>query len=41
MEATTLSNMNSTKILELEDKLSSSLSDAVTGKDKIEFYIVH
>jgi cohesin complex subunit SA-1/2 len=36
MEATSLSNTNSTKILELEDELSSSLRDAVADKDDIE-----
>jgi hypothetical protein len=36
MEATSLSNTNSTKILELEDELSSSLRDAVAGRDEIE-----
>ena len=36
MEATSLSNTNSTKILELEDDLSSSLRDAVAGRDEIE-----
>jgi len=41
MEATSLPNTNSTKILELEDELSSSLGDAVAGRDEIEFYIVH
>jgi hypothetical protein len=43
MEATSLSNTNSTKILELEDELSWSLHDidVVAGRDEIEFYIVH
>jgi hypothetical protein len=36
MSATSLSNTNSTKILELEDELSSSLRDAVAGRDEIE-----
>lgn len=36
MEATSLSNSNSTKILELEDELSSVLRDAVAGRDEIE-----
>lgn len=36
MEATSLSNTNSTKILELEDELSSSLRDAVAGRDEVE-----
>lgn len=36
LEATSLSNTNSTKILELEDELSSSLHDAVAGRDEIE-----
>ena len=36
MDATSLSNTNSTKILELEDALSSSLRDAVTSEDEIE-----
>lgn len=36
MSATSLSNSNSTKILELEDELSSSLRDAVAGRDEIE-----
>src|ERR1700734_3823902 len=36
MEATSLSNTNSTKILELEDELSSSLRDTVAGRDEIE-----
>lgn len=37
MEATSLSNTNSTKVLELEDELSSGLRDAVaSGKDEIE-----
>jgi cohesin complex subunit SA-1/2 len=41
MKATSLSNTNSTKILELEDKLSFFLGDAVAGRDEIEFYIIH
>lgn len=36
MAATSLSNTNSTKILELEDELSSMLRDAVTERDEIE-----
>jgi cohesin complex subunit SA-1/2 len=36
MEATSLSNTNSTKILELEDDLSSSLRDIIAGRDEIE-----
>ncbi|KAF9011840.1 hypothetical protein BDQ17DRAFT_1396897 [Cyathus striatus] len=36
MDATSLSNTNSTKILELEDELSSALRDAVAGRDEIE-----
>lgn len=36
MEATSLSNTNSTKILELEDELSTSLRNAVAGRDEIE-----
>jgi len=36
MDATSLSNTNSTKILELEDELSSSLRDAIGGRDEIE-----
>lgn len=36
MEATSLSNTNSTKILEIEDELSSILRDAVAGRDEIE-----
>jgi cohesin complex subunit SA-1/2 len=36
MAATSLSNTNSTKILELEDELSSALRDAVAGRDEIE-----
>lgn len=36
LSATSLSNTNSTKILELEDELSSSLRDAVAGRDEIE-----
>ena len=36
MDATSLSNMNSTKILELEDELSTSLRDAIAGRDEIE-----
>ncbi|KAF5323111.1 hypothetical protein D9611_009237 [Ephemerocybe angulata] len=36
MDATSLSNTNSTKILELEDELSTALRDAVAGRDEIE-----
>lgn len=36
MDATSLSNSNSTKMLELEDELSSALRDAVAGRDEIE-----
>ncbi|KAJ7135430.1 hypothetical protein C8R43DRAFT_1020987 [Mycena crocata] len=36
MAATSLSNANSGKILELEDELSSALRDAVAGRDEIE-----
>ncbi|KAJ6612818.1 hypothetical protein B0H10DRAFT_2051218 [Mycena sp. CBHHK59/15] len=36
MAATSLSNANSTKILELEDELSSALRDAVAGREEIE-----
>ncbi|KAG6913621.1 hypothetical protein DXG01_005518 [Tephrocybe rancida] len=36
MDATSLSNTNSTKILELEGELSTSLHDAVAGRDEIE-----
>ncbi|KAG6811622.1 hypothetical protein H0H92_006586 [Tricholoma furcatifolium] len=36
MDATSLSNTNSTKILELEDELSTSLRDTVAGRDEIE-----
>lgn len=36
MSATSLSNTNSTKILELEDELASSLRDAVGGRDELE-----
>ncbi|KZV96026.1 hypothetical protein EXIGLDRAFT_833952, partial [Exidia glandulosa HHB12029] len=36
MSATSLSNANSTKILELEDELSSSLRDVVAGRDELE-----
>jgi cohesin complex subunit SA-1/2 len=36
MSTTSLSNTNSTKILELEDELSSALHDAVAGRDEIE-----
>ncbi|OBZ76095.1 Cohesin subunit psc3 [Grifola frondosa] len=36
MDATSLSNTNSTKILELEDELSTSLRDAIAGRDEVE-----
>ncbi|KAJ3501848.1 hypothetical protein NMY22_g18781 [Coprinellus aureogranulatus] len=36
MNATSLSNTNSTKILELEDELSTALRDTVAGRDEIE-----
>ncbi|KAI9513450.1 hypothetical protein F5148DRAFT_1273088 [Russula earlei] len=36
MDATSLSNTNNTKILELEDKLAASLRDAVAGRDELE-----
>jgi len=36
LEATSLSNTNSTKILELEDELSTSLRDIVAGREEIE-----
>jgi cohesin complex subunit SA-1/2 len=36
MAATSLSNTNTRKILELEDELSSALRDAVAGRDEIE-----
>lgn len=36
MDATSLSNTNSTKILELEDELASSLRDAIADRDEIE-----
>ncbi|KAI0299424.1 hypothetical protein B0F90DRAFT_1728578 [Multifurca ochricompacta] len=36
LDATSLSNTNSTKILELEDKLATSLRDAVAGRDELE-----
>lgn len=36
MDATSLSNTNSTKVLELEDELSTSLRDAIAGRDEIE-----
>ncbi|KAN0139259.1 hypothetical protein V8E53_002760 [Lactarius tabidus] len=36
MDATSLSNTNNTKILELEDKLATSLRDAVAGRDELE-----
>ncbi|KAF8153202.1 hypothetical protein B0H34DRAFT_800432 [Crassisporium funariophilum] len=36
MDATSLSNSNSTKILELEDELSTQLRDTIAGRDEIE-----
>ena len=36
MDATSLSKTNSAKILELEDELSTSLRDAIAGRDEIE-----
>jgi cohesin complex subunit SA-1/2 len=36
MDATSLSNTNSTKILELEDELSTQLRDLVAGREDIE-----
>lgn len=36
MDAASLSKTNSTKILELEDELSTSLRDAIAGRDEIE-----
>ncbi|KAF7978768.1 hypothetical protein HWV62_44804 [Athelia sp. TMB] len=36
MSATSLLNTNSTKIVELEEEISSSLRDAVAGRDEIE-----
>lgn len=36
MSATSLSNTNSTKILELEDELATSLRDVVGGRDELE-----
>ncbi|KAH9974267.1 hypothetical protein BGW80DRAFT_1436857 [Lactifluus volemus] len=36
MDATSLSNTNSTKILEIEDQLATSLRDAVAGRDELE-----
>ncbi|KAJ3515607.1 hypothetical protein NLJ89_g1655 [Agrocybe chaxingu] len=36
MKATSLSNTNSTKILELEDELSTQLRDTIAGRDEIE-----
>lgn len=36
MDATSLSNTNSTKILELEEQLSSSLRDLIKGRDELE-----
>lgn len=36
MAATSLSNANSTKILELEDELSTQLRDIIAGREEIE-----
>ncbi|KAF7341967.1 SCD domain-containing protein [Mycena venus] len=36
LRATSLSNQNNTKVLELEDELSSALRDAVAGREEIE-----
>jgi cohesin complex subunit SA-1/2 len=36
MDATSLSNSNSTKILELEDEMSTQLRDAIAGRDELE-----
>jgi cohesin complex subunit SA-1/2 len=36
MDATSLSNTNNTKILELEDRLATCLRDAVAGRDELE-----
>lgn len=36
LQCTALSNTNSTKILELEDLLATSLRDAVGGRDELE-----
>lgn len=36
MNATSLSNTNSTKILELEEELSASLRDTIKGRDDLE-----
>ena len=36
MDATSLSNSNSIKILELEDELSTQLRDIIAGRDEIE-----
>lgn len=36
MNATSLSNTNSTKILELEEELSTALRDTIKGRDELE-----
>ena len=36
MDATSLSNTNSTKVLELEELLSTSLRDIIQGRDELE-----
>ncbi|TFY80258.1 hypothetical protein EWM64_g3756 [Hericium alpestre] len=37
MDASSLSNTNSTKIVELEDELAASLREAIAGRDELEF----
>lgn len=36
MEATSLSNTNSAKIIELEDEIATSLRDAIAGREELE-----
>ncbi len=36
LDATSLANTNSTKILELEEELSTSLRDTIRGRDELE-----
>lgn len=36
LDANSLSNTNSTKIIELEDELASSLRDAISDRDELE-----
>ena len=36
MDTTSLSNTNSTKVLELEDELSNSLRETISGRDELE-----